>query len=68
MATKFWSSTKCAGRNHEGRIAGLSAESLNLTINGSVSSFSESGVQKITHQHHASLLNGRRFRRPGPEW
>jgi hypothetical protein len=49
------------GQKTQGRIAGLSAASLDLTVNGTVWSFPESGVQKITHQHHASLLKGAVF-------
>jgi hypothetical protein len=49
------------GQESRGRIAGLSDASLNLMINGTVSSFPEAGVQKITHQHHASLLKGAIF-------
>jgi hypothetical protein len=49
------------GQKSQGRVAGVSAASLDLTMNGTVSSFPESGVQKITHQHHASLLKGAVF-------
>jgi hypothetical protein len=49
------------GQKSQGRIAGLSAASLDLMINGTVLSFPEADVQKITHQHHASLLKGAVF-------
>jgi hypothetical protein len=39
----------------------MSDASLDLMINGTVSSFTEAGVQKITHPHHASLLKGAVF-------
>ena len=49
------------GEESQGRVAGLSAASLDLMINGTVSSFPEAGVQTITHKHHASLLKGAVF-------
>jgi hypothetical protein len=49
------------GQQLRGRVAGMSAASLDLMVNGTVSSFPEAGVQKITHQHHASLLKGAVF-------
>jgi len=49
------------GQESQGRIAGMSDGSLDLIINGTVSSFAEAGVQKITHPHHASLLKGAVF-------
>jgi len=49
------------GQELRGSIAGLSAASLDLMINGTVSSFPETSVQKITHHHHASLLKGAVF-------
>jgi hypothetical protein len=49
------------GQASHGRLAGWSAGSLDLMINGSVRSFRESDVQKISHQHHASLLKGAVF-------
>ena len=44
------------GQESHGRVAGVSGASVDLMINGTISSFPEAGVQKITHQHHASLL------------
>ena len=49
------------GQESQGRIAGFSVSSVDLRINGTVSSFPEAGVQKITHLHHASLLKGAVF-------
>jgi hypothetical protein len=49
------------GQESQGRIAAMSATSLDLMIHGTVKSFPETGVQKITHQHHASLLKGAVF-------
>ncbi|HET9132615.1 MAG TPA: hypothetical protein VFO86_16800, partial [Terriglobia bacterium] len=46
------------GQESQGRVAGISPTSLDLWINGTVSSFPEAGVQKVTHKHHASLLKG----------
>src|SRR5438046_2223041 len=49
------------GNELKGRIAGLSETSLDLMINGTVRSFPEAQVQKITHSHHTSLLKGAVF-------
>jgi hypothetical protein len=49
------------GQESQGRITGLFPASLDLMINGTVSSFPEAGVQRITHKHHASLLKGAVF-------
>jgi len=49
------------GQESQGRISGLSSTSVDLWINGTVLSFPEAGVQKITHKHHASLLKGAVF-------
>jgi hypothetical protein len=49
------------GQESQGRVAGVSPASLDLLINGTVSSFPEAGVQKITHKHHGSLLKGAVF-------
>ena len=49
------------GQQSKGRVAGLSPGSLDLMINGTVSTFPESGVQRITHKHHGSQLKGAIF-------
>jgi len=49
------------GKETEGRIAGLSESSLALRINGTVQTFPETGIQKISHRQHVSLLKSAVF-------
>jgi len=49
------------GKESPGRITGISVATLDLMVNGTIWSFPEADVQRITHPHHASLLKGAIF-------